>query len=75
MIVKSKTKFISVLMVISIFFFQNCATIIRGTSQNIPVTSIPIGAKIIVDGEAFRNIIWIRIKCADSEKQECIDLW
>jgi hypothetical protein len=29
----------------------NCATIIRGTSQEIPVTSNPIGAKIILDGD------------------------
>jgi len=35
----------------SAFFLQNCATIVRGTSQNIPVTSNPVGAKIAVDGE------------------------
>jgi len=38
-------------MVSSVFLFQNCATFIRGTSQEIPVTSIPSGAKIIVDGK------------------------
>jgi len=38
-------------MAISVFLFQNCATIIRGTSQKIPVTSNPTGAKIIVDGK------------------------
>lgn len=35
----------------SVFLFQSCATIGRGTSQKIPVTSNPSGAKIIVDGE------------------------
>ncbi|NIM91619.1 MAG: PEGA domain-containing protein [Candidatus Aminicenantes bacterium] len=39
------------LLVTCVFFFQHCATIIRGTSQEIPVTSNPSGAKIIVDGE------------------------
>jgi len=40
-----------VLMISSAFLFQSCATILRGTSQKIPVTSSPIGAKIIVDGK------------------------
>jgi hypothetical protein len=30
---------------------QSCATIFRGTSQKIPVTSNPAGARIIVDGK------------------------
>jgi len=38
-------------MVSSVFLFQNCATFIQGTSQEIPVTSNPSGAKIIVDGK------------------------
>ena len=46
-----KTQIILALIVSSVFFFQSCATIIRGTSQEIPVTSNPQGAKIIVDGE------------------------
>jgi hypothetical protein len=46
-----KTKSILALIVSSVFFFQNCATTIRGTSQKIPVTSSPSGAKITVDGE------------------------
>ncbi|NIO49571.1 MAG: PEGA domain-containing protein [Candidatus Aminicenantes bacterium] len=43
------------LMVTSVFLFQNCATIISGTSQKIPVTSNPSGAKIIVDGIEVGN--------------------
>ena len=39
------------LLVLCVFLFQYCATIIRGTSQEIPVTSNPSGAKIVVDGE------------------------
>ncbi len=51
MIIQRKTQIILALFVISVFFFQNCATIISGTSQEIPVTSNPSGAKIIVDGK------------------------
>lgn len=35
----------------ALFLFQDCATVIRGTSQKIPVTSTPIGARAIVDGK------------------------
>jgi len=51
MTIQRKTKSILALIVSSVFFFQNCATLSRGTSQKIPVTSNPSGAKIIVDGE------------------------
>jgi len=37
-------------LVSSVFLFQNCATLIIGTSQKIPVTSNPPGATIIVNG-------------------------
>jgi len=50
MTLKRNFRILLILMISSIFFLQNCATIIRGTSQKIPVTSNPIGAKIIVDG-------------------------
>ena len=43
------------ILVLSVFFFQNCMTIFQGNSQKIPVTSNPIGAKIFVDGEAWGN--------------------
>jgi hypothetical protein len=33
------------------FLLQSCATIFRGTSQKIPVTSNPAGARIIADGK------------------------
>lgn len=51
MMTKGKIRIFLALFVLSVFIFQNCATIARGTSQKIPVTSNPIGAKIIVDGE------------------------
>ena len=51
MIIKRKTRIIFALMVMNVFLFQSCMTIMRGTSQKIPVTSNPSGAKIIVDGE------------------------
>ena len=51
MIIKRKTQIILALLVSSVFLFQNCATLTRGTSQKIPITSNPSGAKIIVDGK------------------------
>ena len=51
MIIKRKTQIILALLVITVFLFQNCTTLIRGTSQKIPVTSSPSGAKIIVNEE------------------------
>lgn len=39
------------ILISSVFLFQSCATIMHGTSQKIPITSNPSGAKIIVDGE------------------------
>lgn len=51
MIFPRKTQIILALFISSIFLFQSCATIIRGTSQKIPVTSNPQEAKITVDGE------------------------
>jgi len=55
MIYQRKTQIILALFISIIFLFQSCATIIRGTSQKIPVTSNPIGAKIIVDGIEIGN--------------------
>ncbi len=51
MIIKRKTQIILALMVMNVFLFQSCMTIMRGTSKKIPVTSNPSGAKIIVDGK------------------------
>jgi len=48
---KSRTKPILALMVAGALLFQSCMTIFHGTSQKIPMTSHPLGAKIIVDGE------------------------
>ena len=55
MIIKGRARLILVMIIMTIFLFQNCATITKGTSQKIPVTSNPIGAKIIVDGEEAGN--------------------
>jgi hypothetical protein len=35
----------------AMFLLQGCATIVGGTSQKIPVTSTPVGARIVVDGK------------------------
>jgi len=51
MIIKRKTQIILALLVSSVFLFEACATLTRGTSQRIPVTSNPWGAKITVDGK------------------------
>lgn len=51
MISQRKTQIILALLVSSVFLFQSCATIISGKSKRIPVTSRPVGARIIVDGE------------------------
>jgi len=41
------------LSIATLFFLQNCASIISGTSQKIPVTGDPPGPKITVDGKAL----------------------
>jgi hypothetical protein len=44
--IKRNMQNILVLIVASAFVFQNCATTTKGTSQEMPVTSNPTGAKI-----------------------------
>jgi hypothetical protein len=39
------------LIVATVFLFQNCMTIIKGTSQKVPVTSNPMGARITIDAK------------------------
>jgi len=51
MIIQRKTQIILALSLSSVFLFQSCATIISGKSKRIPVTSRPVRARIIVDGE------------------------
>jgi len=51
MTLKRKTQIILALLLSSVFLFEGCATLRRGTSQKMPVTISPAGAKIIVDGE------------------------
>lgn len=55
MIIKRKKQIFLALFVLSVFLFQNCTTIVKGTSQKIPITSNIPGAKIIVDGEVAGN--------------------
>jgi len=52
---KGKIRIFLALFVSSVFLFQSCMTIMRGSSQKTPVTSNPIGAKIIVDGKEMGN--------------------
>ena len=56
MISQRKTRIILASLVTSIFIFQNCATIYKGTSQKIPVTSEPSGTMIIVDGNEIGHV-------------------
>jgi hypothetical protein len=56
MISQRKTRIILASLVTSIFLFQNCATIYKGTSQKIPITSEPSGTKIIVDGNWIGHV-------------------
>ena len=44
-----KSRLFLVLLILSVFLFQGCGTIINGSRQTIPITSNPIGAKITVD--------------------------
>ncbi len=39
------------ILVLGVFFLQNCMTIFRSNPQSVPITSQPTGAKIIVDGK------------------------
>jgi hypothetical protein len=49
--IQRKPGFVAVLLAASLFLLQSCATIVQGTSQKIPVTSAPIGARVLVDGK------------------------
>jgi uncharacterized protein YceK len=39
------------LIVTAAMLLEGCATVVRGTSQKIPVTSAPAGARVFVDGK------------------------
>jgi hypothetical protein len=49
--IRRKPGFAAVLLAAALFLLQSCATIVQGTSQKIPVTSAPIGARVLVDGK------------------------
>ena len=51
MILHPKARSILAFVIASAFLFQGCATISSNWGQKIPVTSSPMGAKIIVDGK------------------------
>ncbi|MGB2763827.1 MAG: PEGA domain-containing protein [Candidatus Aminicenantaceae bacterium] len=52
MSIQKTPQIILAILVSSFFLFQNCATItMSGTSQTVPITSNPSGAKIIVNGK------------------------
>ncbi len=48
---KNNTLRFLALVIATVMLFQNCMTIIKGTSQRVPVTSHPVGARISVDGK------------------------
>ena len=51
------------ILILSVFFLQNCMTIFRGSSQSVPITSDPTGATIIVDGkERGQTPLSLRLK-------------
>ena len=52
MILHPKARSILALVIASVFLFQGCATVTSSWGQKIPVTSSPMGARIIVDGKA-----------------------
>ena len=67
MAIKRNTIKLLALTVATVFLFQNCMTIIKGTSQKIPVTSNPIGARITVDGKEMGTTpLRIKIKRSKS---------
>ncbi len=50
------------LILFSLIFFQDCATLTRRRTQRIPVTSSPAGAAVIVDGvNKGVTPLWIRL--------------
>jgi len=49
--IAKKPQFYLALLVMSVFLFQSCATLMSGTSMGIPVTSNPPGTKVLVDGQ------------------------
>jgi hypothetical protein len=51
MIAPSRLKILTAAATACVFLLQSCATMTRGTSQNIPVTSNPAGARVIADGK------------------------
>ncbi|MQY57129.1 PEGA domain-containing protein, partial [bacterium] len=53
---KGKTQIILASLILSALLFQNCATIYKGTSQKIPITSEPSGTMIMVDGNEIGHV-------------------
>ena len=51
MLIYKKPGYCVTLLAAAVFLLQSCATVVKGTSQKIPVTSAPIGARVLVDGK------------------------
>jgi hypothetical protein len=49
--IRRKPSCAAILLALSVFLFEDCATIMQKTTQKIPVTSEPIGAKVLIDGK------------------------
>jgi len=49
--IRKKPGYCVTLLAATVLLLQSCATIVQGTSQKIPVTSVPIGARVLVDGK------------------------
>jgi len=64
----SKLKFITSALVI-VLFFQSCATIIHGSSQEVEISSKPSNAKVIIDGNTVGSTpVAVNLKRKNSYK-------
>lgn len=64
-------RFLLVLVLISVLLSPNCATLIRRSTQRIPVTSNPVGAKVSVNG-IQQGMTPMELKLARKEKKQVI---
>ena len=64
-------RFILLLILMSILLVPSCATLTRGDKQDIPVTSSPAGATVIVNGVRI-NVTPTRARLARKDKDQVI---
>jgi hypothetical protein len=63
MIVKRRHRPTTLLLAVSVFFLQGCASVIPPSLQRIPVTSTPVGAKVFLDGKEMGSApLTLRLK-------------